>query len=356
LPQQEAVDRDFRYYYRVVALELLLVHHGYRRCEKTSVDPGSLDVLIDALQAFQRDRNLPTDTSLDAAFWNELVVPVKLGDHNSAVLALQWLLTSTSEAARPPMWDAASVNRHDCKASFDHTLEVKLVERSDITWVEATQQLRYQGIENTTWRTLLQAKEVRECTGCNNRAIVVRVFAVAWVVIWCAIAVVFAITHNDGWGHVIVASDSGASLWSFKASHRSCLDFIVHQISTLKVPKFCRPTGVIFAMMVSHNLAVLGAWSFPSDLVAQILIGLMFTGGAIIAVRLASVHTPRTSLSKRLVEVGGFAVCNMGIYVCMLFIPFRHRMWFAVLLVVMMVFWGGAQELSTARWNPICEA
>ena len=70
-------------------------------------------------EAFQRNRSLPSDPlGLNGPFWEELVVPVKpglaalpgaaeptaqplnfpQGDESAAVLALRWMLQSTSQA------------------------------------------------------------------------------------------------------------------------------------------------------------------------------------------------------------------------------------------------------------------
>ncbi|CAJ1388370.1 unnamed protein product, partial [Effrenium voratum] len=102
-------DSNFRYYYQLVAVDLLLIHHGFRQCEAFRWE-DSMDGLQDAIEAFQRSSGLAADAQqLSASFWQQLVVPVKPGDSTAAALALRWLLRSTSKASRPPLWDDVEV-------------------------------------------------------------------------------------------------------------------------------------------------------------------------------------------------------------------------------------------------------
>eukprot|EP00403_Amphidinium_massartii_P001557 CAMPEP_0178376128 /NCGR_PEP_ID=MMETSP0689_2-20121128/3243_1 /TAXON_ID=160604 /ORGANISM="Amphidinium massartii, Strain CS-259" /LENGTH=362 /DNA_ID=CAMNT_0019996141 /DNA_START=105 /DNA_END=1189 /DNA_ORIENTATION=- len=197
LPGKQAVDHDFRQYYRVVALELLLMHHGYLPCEAKGFDQRDFDKTITAIEDFQRDRDLPVNAfSLDDSFWSSVAVPVTLGDENEAVLALQWLVEAVSEPTRPPTWDAVQVQSNDCVAFFDDALLQKLGAS------DALSGYQFQGFASPAmWRALLSAYEARSSHGCNYRAFVAHTFGVAWVVVWVAMGIAFTLLHVDGgWG------------------------------------------------------------------------------------------------------------------------------------------------------------
>jgi hypothetical protein len=100
--RREAVHRDFRIYYRVVVLELLLVHHGMRACESSRGDDQyDLAKTRRAIEAFQRAEGMPVDSlKIGADFWQSLQVPVQPGQTSSAVLTqvVGFICTGSLEA------------------------------------------------------------------------------------------------------------------------------------------------------------------------------------------------------------------------------------------------------------------
>ncbi|CAE8604379.1 unnamed protein product, partial [Polarella glacialis] len=167
--------------------------------------------------------------------------------------------------------------------------------------------------------------------GCKSRSFMTRSFGVAWVVTWCIMVLAFAFSHSDGWNHG-------------KGSTATSSERPTPFQKVMQLPILARELSLLFSMMVCHTLAILGVWSFPNDLVSQILVGFLFTAGAVVTVRLAAPKRSRIPSDKYharfFLEIPCFAAINVIIYVSIMSIPGFHGIWYVALLVGMMAFWG----------------
>eukprot|EP00929_Paragymnodinium_shiwhaense_P082183 TRINITY_DN4322_c0_g3_i2.p1 TRINITY_DN4322_c0_g3~~TRINITY_DN4322_c0_g3_i2.p1 ORF type:complete len:2117 (-),score=567.74 TRINITY_DN4322_c0_g3_i2:339-6689(-) len=322
---------DFRHHFRVAALELLLVHHGARSCSVAkNDDPDALaEHTLPALRKFCEKHNISAgrlDTA--EATWLQLVVPLKPGDRSPAVLALRWLVTASREAARPPLWDPSSVERHACEWTFDETLERELLQRvPNVT--SAT--LNEDGVTSAIWLTLFNSQEVPACKGCKHRAAVARAFAGIWVALWFGLAAIFVVKHMDGWKHI---DDRFASS------------------SALRKASFIGSDVIVFlAMAVSHIFAVLGVWSFPLEVASQLLVGFSLTAGALVAVRLGAVRRPQASskVGKLLLQVGVFSLLTLSLCMLIALIPKLRSTWSVVRLLLLTLAWAMVTALYAER-------
>eukprot|EP00439_Symbiodinium_sp_Y106_P063755 s3308_g9.t3 len=342
-PKRDAVDSDFRHYYHLAALELLLVHHGFRPCETTlssQQDMHQLEKTISAVEAFQRNRSLPSDPlGLNGPFWEEVVVPVKPGDESAAVLALRWMLQSTSQVSRPPLWDTMEVERHGCQAQLDASMQAQiqgslaadaeLMDEFNASWPV--------GLPSSAWRHLLQRAEQRVASGCLGRAFVARAFGVAWVFVWCLSAGFFAFFHIDGWNH--------------GSSEKACMEPKTFR----KVLRFGHEVALLGVVMLSHSLSVLGLWSFPSDLVSQVFVGFQITAAAVVAVRLAAKRGRRLPPEKNCIKYSApilLMVLGFLFYCLVSLAPGLHGLLYTVFLAGLLAAWSIA-VLVIADWNRV---
>ncbi|CAE7746506.1 unnamed protein product [Symbiodinium sp. CCMP2592] len=342
-PKRDAVDSDFRHYYHLAALELLLVHHGFRPCETTlssQQDMHQLEKTISAVEAFQRNRSLPSDPlGLNGPFWEELVVPVKPGDESAAVLALRWLVQSTSQVSRPPLWDTMEVERHGCQAQLDASMQAQ-IQGSLAANAELMNEFNASwpvGLPSSVWRHLLQRAEQRVASGCLGRAFVARAFGVAWVFVWCLSAGFFAFFHIDGWNH--------------GSSEKACMEPKTFR----KVLRFGHEVALLGVVMLSHSLSVLGLWSFPSDLVSQVFVGFQITAAAVVAVRLAAKRGRRLPPQKKCIKYSApilLMVLAFLFYCLVSLVPGLHGLWYAVFLAGLLAAWSIA-VLVIADWNRV---
>ncbi|CAE7209801.1 unnamed protein product [Symbiodinium sp. CCMP2456] len=342
-PKRDAVDSDFRHYYQLAALELLLVHHGFRPCETTlssQQDMRQLEKTISAVEAFQSNRSLPSNPlGLNGPFWEELVVPVKPGDESAAVLALHWLVQSTSQVSRPPLWDTMEVERHRCQAQLDASMQAKIQGglASDAELMDELNASWSEGLPSSVWRHLLQRAEQRVASGCLGRAFVARAFGVAWVFVWCLSAGFFAFFHIDGWNH--------------GSSEKACMEPKTFR----KVLRFGHEVALLGVVMLSHSLSVLGLWSFPSDLVSQVFVGFQITAAAVVAVRLAAKRGRRLPPEKNCMKYSAnvlLMVLAFLFYCLVSLVPELNGLWYAVFLVGLLAAWSIA-VLVIADWNRV---
>jgi len=317
LPETQAVDRDYRHYYQLVAAELLLVHHGFLECEARGYTTR-VDKTKKAIEDFQRNLGLPPDAfGLETLFWSALVVSVYPGDENSAVLALKWLVDSRHEPSRSPSWDAIQVDEQGCTAYFDDSLLHKLAHAAT-----SLGQPFAGSITPSIWQALLNAEEVRGTGGCNYRAFVAHTFGVAWVVVWVTMGLGFTVLHNDSPGQ---GSKMQAAVLPLKVLDR--------------LPVAVRRMLILIAFAVCHTLAIVGIWSFPLDFVADLLTGCYWTIASLVTVRLAAPGSASSSRPYyvRAVEVTGFIYVNMALYFLYVAFP-QEEMWRLFLLFVFTVF------------------
>eukprot|EP00930_Biecheleria_cincta_P054884 TRINITY_DN41272_c0_g1_i1.p1 TRINITY_DN41272_c0_g1~~TRINITY_DN41272_c0_g1_i1.p1 ORF type:complete len:1998 (-),score=388.66 TRINITY_DN41272_c0_g1_i1:390-6383(-) len=335
LPRWDVFGKDFRHYRHLVAVELLLIHHGFGRCESAGWDdPAQLQRIRAAAEEFQiQSGHQSAALRLNGSFWESLVVPVKPGDKNAAVLALRWLAESTSQATRPPTWDAIQIKRHACQASFDANV-VSIVDAALSTaGFSSPNTLNITGLPVATWHQLLGLEEQRVTSGCQNRAIVARIFSIAFIMTWFGTVVVFAVLHEDGWN--TLRSESKGTEES-----PTMLETVL---------SFTQNLCILFTVMVGQSFAVLGAWSFPVDLVSQLLVSLHFTAGAVATVRLGSRHTRRIGEKGTATYVKAFLLGTSSMlgYLCIMMVPGLHCMWYAAVFTGMMLMWSSATTVVT---------
>ncbi|CAE8628610.1 unnamed protein product, partial [Polarella glacialis] len=303
LPRQDVVDRDYRHYYRLVALELLLIdpwttailHAKWlagmiprrntlprqQRANFNSTD----DLYCSSRQAFQRNQSLPVSAlQLTPDFWQKLVVPVKpgppgqlmashitsFGDSENSLNNPSCRAACVGSAMRPPLWDASQVDHHGCKARFDVALEATL--RNSLGDASAL------GVSNaraSTEQPVLKARLSILFTHAfftialaeHSHKIRTRSFGVAWAVVtWCIMVLAFAFSHSDGVAPQLHGLHKEGTVQTDKCKCADCADRQVMQLPILA-------RELSFSMMVCHTLAILGVWSASSNLPWRFRVG-----------------------------------------------------------------------------------
>lgn len=317
-------DHDFSHYYRVEALDLLLIARGWRQCA-----PHNVEDTEHAVAAAQRNASVAVDPQdLSPAFWESITVPIRPGQSSAAVLALKWLLNAADEPSRPPLWNSRAVARHECTATFDADLENRFVEFwGTKSSGDSGRRLNSFGVMPDQWQELLARREVRSAAGCPGRAIVSYILGEVFTVVWVVFAVLFVIVYSDG-----------NNSWTFQRSSAS------HSLTSIDAPR--SPTGVakqfghprvsMLGVAVGLTIAILGAQAFAWDLVMLILISVLIVAGALVGFRLI---VALEVVGKLRLAVAVFVLLNLAACIILYALGVPDFILVIVILVIFS-FWG----------------